>query len=82
VLKRYIVIVGRRERQQVVDQWPQVVLAKVDVELVVVGAVKVHEEAREILHEVFIECTGGDDLGFGRSEQRTDESDGRQQAKQ
>ena len=71
---------GRREQQQVVDQRPQVVLAEVVVELIVVGTVEVHEEAGEILHEVFVELVGGDDLGFGRIGQCTDESDGRQKA--
>ena len=70
----------RRERQQVVGQCPQVVLAEVVVELVLAGAVEVHEEAGEILHEVFVKLVGGDDLGFGQSGQCTDESDGRQKA--
>jgi len=72
--------VGRRDRQQVVEQRPQIVLAEVVVELAMAGAVEVHEEAGEILHEVFVQLVGGDDLRFGRSGQRTDESDGRQKA--
>ena len=62
------------------DQHPQVVLAEIVVELIVVGTVNVHDEAREILHEVFVEVVGGDDLGFGRIGQCPDESDGRQKA--
>jgi len=63
-----------------VEQRPQIVLAEVVVELAMAGAVEVHEEAGEILHEVFVEVVGGDDLGFGRIGQCPDESDGRQKA--
>lgn len=79
-VKAQVGVVGRRERQQVVDQRPQIVLAEIVVELAVAAAVEVHREVGEILHEVVVKNVGRDDLGFGRGGQRTDEGGGRRKA--